>query len=407
MLKKIPSEQLQVGMHIHDLNCGWMEHGFFRSSFRVRRETEIEKILEAGILEVYIDTDKGADVREGSSRSEVRARLEARIVEQTTHPQSAPPVRVSQREEVQAAQRIQVEASTVIHGMLMDVRMGKTVNVERAEPLVERITDSIFRNPGALTSLCRIKARDSYTFQHSVSVCTLLVSFCRALDMDRDTTLQAGMGGLLHDIGKMAVPDEVLNKPGRLTEDEFEVMKTHVPRGAEILAQTPGVTPTALQIASEHHERFDGTGYHHGLPGQQISRLGRMTAIVDVYDAITSNRVYHKGMEPSEALKKVFEWSSHHFDEELVQQFIQSLGIYPVGSLVRLESQHLAVVVDQNASSLLRPVVRIVFDAIRRRPVPQRDLDLANAESSEEILGYEEPESWPIDVARILAPSER
>jgi len=221
------------------------------------------------------------------------------------------------------------------------------------------------------------------------------VTFCRYLDLDAEAIHQAGIGGMLHDLGKMRVPDHILNKPGKLTDGEFEIMKSHVLLGVDTLRQTPGISRTVMQIAGEHHERFDGTGYPERLGGEGISVLGRMAAIVDVYDALTSNRIYHKGMEPPAALRKLFEWSGQHLDEALVQHFIQAIGIYPVGSLVRLDSDRLAVVLEQSAGSLLSPKVRVVYDVARGRRINPQDLDLSLPESGgDAITSNEDPEAW-------------
>jgi putative nucleotidyltransferase with HDIG domain len=394
VIKKIHKSDLRLGMYIHDLNCGWINHGFWRQNFMLRREEDLAKILESPIGDVYIDTLKGLD-GEGPSQQEVEQALSERlVVALTSH---GAPQRRGHQEELSVARNVQREATQVVHSMLDDVRLGKQLQMDRLEPVVERITDSILRNQSTLLSLCRLKEADTYTFQHSVSVCTLLVSFCRHLGLDHQTIQLAGMGGMLHDVGKMRVPDHILNKPGKLTDREFEVMKSHVSLGMEILGRTPGISPIVLEIAGQHHERFSGTGYPDQLHGYEINRLGRMAAIVDVYDAITSNRVYHQGMEPAQALRKLFEWSEQHFDPELVQAFIHAVGIYPSGSLVRLESQRLAVILDQHPENLLHPVVRIVYDAKNRKPLKVHDLDLGDPAAEDRILGPEIPADWEIE----------
>jgi putative nucleotidyltransferase with HDIG domain len=218
------------------------------------------------------------------------------------------------------------------------------------------------------------------------------------MEMSPEIIHEAGIGGMLHDIGKMRVPDHILNKPGKLTDPEFEIMKSHVALGLETLRQTEGISRTVVQVAGEHHERFEGSGYPERIQGKEISELGRMAAIVDVYDALTSNRVYHKGMEPPAALTKLFEWSDHHFDPELVQHFIQAIGIYPVGSLVRLASNRLAVVMEQGAQGLLFPKVRVIYDIQRGRKLAPLDIDLSLPESAgDTIIKNEEPEDWAIN----------
>ena len=396
MIKLVRKEDLKVGMFIHDLNCGWMDHSFFRRRFPLRKEEDLKKIHESGVQEVYIDTEKGLDTL-ASTHEAFREVIGERIDDFGAQAHGEVP-QSSHGKELEVAKKIQGEATQVIASVLADVRLGKQIEVERLSPVVGQITESILRNQGTLVSLCRIKQRDTYTFQHSVSVCTLLVTFCRYLGMSRELIQEAGVGGMLHDIGKMRVPVHILNKPGKLTDPEFDIMKSHVTLGLELLKQTPGVSATVLQITGEHHERFEGSGYPNRKKAQEISQLGRMAAIVDVYDAITSNRVYHAGMEPSIALQKLFEWSNHHLDEELVQHFIQAIGIYPVGSLVRLESDRLAVVIEQGTAGLLYPVVRLVYDIKENCKLKPVDEDLSKAESGgDHILSAEVPETWRVN----------
>lgn len=400
VIKKVGVEDLRIGMYIHDLNAGWMDHSFFRSRFMLRKEDDLQKIQRSGIRELYIDTVKGMDLPEAPTQSEVEEHLLQGMLRGAARPTQG---QTTHREELAYAQAIRAEADQVIQGVLADARLGKQAQVERVEPVVAEITDSILRNPGTLVSLLRLREGDNYTFTHCVSVATLLVTFGRHLGMDRNQLMELGVGGMLHDLGKMRVPDHILNKPGKLTDEEFEVMKRHVDLGMELLRSTPGITPAMVQIAYEHHERFGGNGYPNSLSGQEISTTGRMAAIVDVYDAITSNRIYHRGMEPAVALQKIFEWSEHHFDPELAQQFIQAVGIYPVGSLVMLESRRLAVVVDQGEGGLLYPVVRVVFDAKRRQALTPKDLDLSKPEhDGDHIVGHEVPGDWNIDPFNFL-----
>lgn len=395
MIKKVGVQDLRIGMYIHDLNAGWMDHSFFRSRFMLRKEEDLLKIQRSGIRELYIDTVKGMDLPEAPTQAEVQEDVVQGMLRGAAKPARS---QTTHREELAYARAIRAEADQVIRGVLADARLGKQAQVERVEPVVAEITDSILRNPGTLVSLLRLREGDNYTFTHCVSVATLLVTFGRHLGMERNQLMELGVGGMLHDLGKMRVPDHILNKPGKLTDEEFNTMKRHVDLGMELLKSTPGITPAMAQIAGEHHERFGGAGYPNGLHGFQISATGRMAAIVDVYDAITSNRCYHRGMEPAVALQKIFEWSEHHFDPELAQQFIQAVGIYPVGSLVRLESQRLAVVVDQGEGGLLYPVVRVVYDAKRRQAITPKDLDLSRPEhGGDHIVGHEVPGDWNLD----------
>ncbi len=393
-IKRVRVDQLKPGMYIHDLNCGWLQHGFLRQQFLVNSAGQIDKMRHQGMHEVYIDTGKGADLPGAPTEAEVQEVLQVRLEASGAKGASLPIARVSQKEESGAARRILGEAQGVVKDMMHDVRLGRQVDPAKALVVVDDINASVLRNPGALLSLGRIKQADTYTFQHCVSVCALMVSFSHALGLDAAAVQEAGLGGLLHDMGKMKIPNEILNKPGRLTEEEFTIMKSHAALSRDLLKGTPGMSETVIRIAAEHHEKLGGCGYPLGISGDQISRPGRMAAIVDVYDALTSNRVYHKGMEPSEALKKLLEWSGDHLDGELVQFFIRALGIYPVGSLVRLSDDRLAVVVEQQ-EDLLRPVVRAIYDAARGYRLPPKDLNLSD--STFHIEGFEEPADWDLN----------
>jgi HD-GYP domain-containing protein (c-di-GMP phosphodiesterase class II) len=402
MIKRIHVSQLKPGMYIHDLNCDWMSHPFLRRHFRVESEADAARIADAGIHEVYIDTARGSDAPGAPSVEEVRRATEQEMLLAAT-PSPCPNVPLG--EEMDRARRLLREAGKIVRETMEDARLGNHVRLEKIEPAVERITESILRNGGALLSLARVKDKDDYTFVHSVSVCVLLVSFGRSVGVAGDDLKHLGIGGLLHDIGKTSIPDAILNKPGPLSEDEFRVMQSHAAESRRILAATPGISLAALQIAGEHHERFDGSGYPGGLKGDAISPLGQMAAICDVYDAITSDRVYHKGMAPAVALRKIFEWGKFHFNPDLVQAFLRTIGVYPVGSLVMLDSGRLAVVVEQHEGNLLNPTVRVVFHSQGNHYLIPEDIDLSRpfgSSGGDRIAGHESPRKWQIDPMRFL-----
>jgi HD-GYP domain-containing protein (c-di-GMP phosphodiesterase class II) len=286
-----------------------------------------------------------------------------------------------------------------------DARLGRAIELERVQPVVENITESILRNSGALIGLLRIKTKDDYTFLHSVSVCALLVAFCRSLGMDAETTRQAGLGGLLHDTGKALVPDAVLNKPGRLTDAEFDIIRRHPRDGYDILRRSPDIGPIPLDITLHHHERMDGTGYPDRQAGQGISKLAQMAAIVDVYDAITADRVYHKGMSAAEALRKIYEWSKFHFDPTLVHAFMRCVGIYPVGTLVLMESGRLGVVTEPHPTNLLAPKVNVFFSTKSNTYITPQQIDLSRPlgrGGADKIVSHESAAKWKIDPMKFM-----
>ena len=403
MLKKVDSTQLKVGMYIHDLSCDWMTHPFIRNRFLLTSDDEICKILHAGIHDVVIDSARGLDVEDAPTLADAEAATEREIVDIAA--KSPIVTRVSLGEEMRRAVQIRHQAATLVRSVMQDARLGKAIELDQVEPVVQSITESILRNPGALVGLLRIKTKDDYTFLHSVSVCTLLVAFCRSRELDAGVTHQAGLGGLLHDTGKALVPDAILNKPGPLTDEEFAVVKRHPQDGYDILRKTPELGPIPLDITLHHHERRDGSGYPAKQASEQISELAQMAAIVDVYDAITADRCYHKGMSAAAALRKIYEWSKFHFNPGLTQEFMRCVGIYPVGTMVLLESGRLGVVVEPHESNLLTPKVNVFFNTKSQMYIRPELLDLSRAlgfGGGDKIVRHESPDKWRVDPNKFL-----
>jgi putative nucleotidyltransferase with HDIG domain len=278
--------------------------------------------------------------------------------------------------------------------MFEEARMGNCVNVGGAKQLVDDINDSVTRNPGALISLARLKSVDDYTYMHSVAVCAMMVALARQLGMDAEQTRSAGLAGLLHDMGKVHVPLEILNKPGALTNAEFVRIQSHPADGLRMLLGGANMDPVALDVCLHHHERVDGSGYPDQLKGDDISVFAKMAAVCDVYDAITSNRPYKHGWDPAESLRKMAEWATAHFDRDVFQAFVKSLGIYPVGSLVRLTSGRIGVVVEQREKSLTKPVVKVFFSTKSNIRIPPETVDLSSIDTTEKIAAREDPAKW-------------
>jgi putative nucleotidyltransferase with HDIG domain len=245
-----------------------------------------------------------------------------------------------------------------------------------------------------LIGLARLKTKDDYTYMHSVAVCALMIALARQLKLSEGDVKEAGMAGLLHDIGKMMIPAEVLNKPGKLTDAEFDLVKKHPVEGYDMLVKTATMSPVVLDVCLHHHEKMDGTGYPHRYSGDKISLMAKMGAVCDVYDAITSNRPYKHGWCPAEAIKKMAEWSKKHFDDKVFQAFVRSIGIYPAGALVMLESGRLGVVVEQNETSLLMPMVRVFFSSKSMSPIPPVLLDLSKDGVQDKIISREMASKW-------------
>lgn len=392
MRKKIKAADLRLGMHLDELCGSWMDHPFWRSKFTLTEAGDIRRILDSGITEVWIDIAKGADVAIATVKEVVTPVAPAPVVDS---PEEKPKP-VSRMEELKRAAMICKQAKQAVVSMFREVRMGNAINAEAAGELVDEISSSVVRNPGALISLARLKTADDYTYMHSVAVCALMVALARQLGLNEREVKDAGMAGLLHDLGKAMMPVKVLNKPGKLTDDEFRVIKSHPVEGHRLLVEGKSVSDMVLDVCLHHHEKIDGSGYPDRLAGDQISVFAKMGAVCDVYDAITSNRPYKAGWDPAESIRKMTEWSKGHFDEKVFQAFIKSIGIYPVGSLVKLSSGRLAVVVEQSEKSLLAPHVKVFFSTKSQTRVVPELIDLSHPATIEKIVGREDAAKWGI-----------
>ena len=407
MLKKIPIDQLRVGMHLHELCGAWLDHPFWKTKFVIRELRDLEKLRASGVAECWIDAAKGLDVL--TVVPELMAPVTAALPA-TQAPPKAPeaPVRLSIDEEALRAAALCRRSRQAVQGLFDDARFGRAIDAEKCQPLVDDIAASVWRNPGALISLARLKSHDDYSFMHSVAVCALMVALARQLGQDEAQTREAGLAGLLHDLGKAVMPSEVLNKPGRLTDAEYALIKTHPLRGHELLLDGRAVGALPLDVCRHHHERPDGRGYPDALAGDALTLHARMGAVCDVYDAITSNRPYKDGWDPAESIARMAEWSQHgQFDPEVFQAFVRCIGIYPIGSLVRLRSGRLAVVIEQNTASLVAPRVRVFFSTKSRMPVPLEILDLGRPGCTDHIVARESNEQWAFPhLATLVSGSE-
>ncbi|WP_374683027.1 HD-GYP domain-containing protein [Accumulibacter sp.] len=412
MLKRIGVQQLIVGMYLKEFCGSWLEHPFWRSSFVITDAKDIDTIRASSVREVWIDCAKGLDLPPGEAGVAL-AEAEACVeVEQVATARAVrDTARVASAAEFARAARIVAKSRQAVTSMFEEARMGKAVNTGGAQRLVEEISDSVSRSAGALISLARLKTADDYTYMHSVAVCALMVALGRQLGLGDDEVRSAGIAGLLHDLGKAAIPIEILNKPGRLTDAEFAIVKEHPEKGHAMLLPSSDVDPVALDVVLHHHEKDDGSGYPRRLAGAAISIFAKMAAVCDVYDAITSNRPYKAGWDPAESLRKMAEWSKGHFDPAVFQAFVKSIGIYPIGSLVLLNCGRLGVVIEQNTKSLLSPQVKVFFSTGSKARILPEVLDLARPGCRLKIISREDPAKWNFpDLNEIwsgLAPATR
>ena len=401
MIKRVPISALRVGMYINDLNNDWIPHNSQRKRGVIKKEETIEKIRRMGVQFVYIDASRGLDTQDAETAAEVDRRNESAL-QRAGEQSPGPGARVPLDEELVIAQRIHSQAQGLVGNFMNNVKIGAAIDIAPIHQLADELQNSVLRNANALSCLGRIREKDNYLLEHSVNLSVLMSLFGNYRGLSADVLHQTVVGALLHDLGKILTPDDILHKPGRLSPEEFEVMKLHARHSRDILAGTEGIGELTAITAAQHHERLDGSGYPEGLKGDEISVYGRMVAITDVYDAITADRVYHKGMTPTQGLKKLLEWSGDHLDPVLVRQFIRCVGLYPVGSLVLLESGRLGVVVETNDADQRLPVVRVMYHTRFRMPITVETIDLAKPGNQDRILKAVEPEEYRIDVRKFF-----
>jgi putative nucleotidyltransferase with HDIG domain len=400
MLKKIRVSDLRAGMFVHEICGSWMDHPFWKKAFLLEENEDLKTLKTCGVQEVWIDTDKGLDIGAEavlSTPAESTKKVEDELKAIAKDPLREP--RIPIHEELERARKLQAKSKAAVTSMFLEVRMGNAIKISDAAPLVEEISESITRNPEAFLNLARLKTKDDYTYMHSVAVCALMIALGKQLGLSGDDLKEVGLAGLLHDVGKMMIDDEVLNKPGKLTDEEFNLIKEHPRKGWELLKDSAEITSTALDVCLHHHERVDGTGYPERISGDTLTLFSRMGAVCDVYDALTSNRCYKNGWEPAETIRKMAEWRNGHFDERVFQAFVKTIGIYPSGTLVRLKSGRLAIVIEQTEKSLLTPVVKAFFSTKSNEPFMPELINLSK--SQESIVGAEDPVKWGFDLKQI------
>ena len=401
MIKRIPISALKVGMYITDLNNDWIPHNTQRKKGVIKREETIEKIRRMGVQYVYIDVSRGADCQDSEPAAHVDQRNETALQNAgALKPGYTPKAPLA--EEIVIAQQVHSQAQSLVGSFMTNVKIGGAIDVAPIHQLADELQNSVLRNANALSCLGRIREKDNYLLEHSVNLSVLMSLFGHYRNLSQDVLHQTIVGALLHDIGKILTPDEVLHKPGRLTAEEFEVMKLHARHSRDILASTEGIGEITVITAAQHHEKLDGSGYPEGLKGDEITEYGRMVAITDVYDAITADRVYHKGLTPTQGLKKLLEWSGDHLDPTLVKQFIRCVGLYPIGSLVLLESGKLGVVIETNESDQRLPVVRVMYNTKFRMPVTVHTIDLSRPGNQDRIVRAVDPDDYKLDIRKFL-----
>lgn len=398
MKKQIDIVQLKQGMYVADLDRPWLESPFLFQGFIVDSDEDLQT-LKSLCKYVFIDPEKGDDANTSLehisiSKIDLNDRKRADVV-------------VSFEEEIGKARKVHHRTRSQLDNMFNDARMGRSIDVTGAREVVSDMVDSIVRNPDAMQWLTNLRKRDEYTAIHSLNVCIFALTFGRYLGLDDTELNELGIGALLHDIGKMRMPLEILNKEDKLSDEEYDIIRQHARHGYDILQQTPGLPASTLDIAYCHHERKEGNGYPRGLINDEIPLFAKMVSIVDVYDAITSDRVYHHGMNTLDALKNMFEWRKHELDSDLVERFIRCLGIYPIGSLVELNTDEVGIVISVVQGRRLTPMVMLVRTAEKKVMLPPKIIDLSQftgeeSKQSIEVKKVLDPNAYDIDISEYI-----
>lgn len=387
-------------MFIHGFEGSWLSHPFWRRRFLLDDPSDLTALLDSEVIGVVIDTEKGLDLHVPAANAAPPRTPEYRPPSRPAprrHAPAAAPLHVDDIATAEARRSVN-HCKTVIRGVLDSARLGKAVETETVIAVVDDVSAAIEKNRRAFLKVLRLKGKDEYTYLHSVAVCALMVALSRQIGLDDATTAEMGTAGLLHDIGKMAVPLDVLNKPAKLTDEEFALMQTHPEKGFRLLEQTPELPPLALDVCRHHHEKMDGTGYPHRLKGTEISLAARMGAICDVFDALTSNRSYKAAWSPAESVTRMRDWEGQ-FDPELLFAFMKSVGIFAIGMVVTLRTNRLGLVIDPGRSS--RAKVVAFYSTSEHELIEPVTVTIGEDLSHDTVLAETDPAEWGVDPALI------
>ncbi|MDP5277677.1 HD-GYP domain-containing protein [Sphingomonas sp. DG1-23] len=390
MLRRIPPSQVKMGMYIHGFEGSWFSHPFWRTRFLLERPEDLAAVLASEVQAVVIDIERGL-APAGSAPAPHAA------IPRSASVSAIVPVtpRDTAKTDRELAKKTIARSKRAVKGVFDDARLGKTIDADAVAPVVADISDAVDRNPAMFIDMTRLKSKDEYTYLHSVSVCALMVNLARQLGLAEPIVRSMGLAGLLHDVGKMTVPDAILNKPGRLDDAEFALIRAHPEQGHAMLEKGEGVTQEVLDVSLLHHEKIDGSGYPFGLKGEAISLAARMGAICDVYDALTSDRAYKESWTPLKAATEMYGWEGH-FDRDLLFKFFRSIGVVPPGLLVRMRSNRLGIVLPDGTKET-RSKVRIFHCALERAPLTLEDVFLSSSGGGDHIVSAEDPVRWGFD----------
>lgn len=409
--KTIPTTELRLGMFVHDSGRSWLQHPWLKRRKIITSRGEIGELLAYGINEVVIDLSKGVTPvasQPGEEKPELHRPERLEEIEKRKGIREEPDVNpISQEAEYPAARRVYTHALAGVRSVLATSQAFDTVDIEMVCRMVDEIINSVNRNGDAFVSLLKLKQFDHYDFVHPLNASVVALSFGKHLGFNREQLKKLGLGVLLQDIGKTQIPRDILYKPGRLDADEFEVVKKHALHGAHFLQKLHGLPQTVPALALYHHERSDGSGYPKQLKGRNINPYYIIGALADVFDAVSGDRVYKKAVRPFQAILEIFKMRDVQFPATWVDRFIQYLGIYPTGTVVKLNTGEVGVVVGVNHAQLLKPRIKLVTDAQGRPLARVRAINLnTNTYLDRKVVSVLDPAEMGIIPAKYVDPNE-
>ena len=407
---EVPAHDLQIGMYVGGLDRPWLETPYHLQGFPIRSGKDIQQ-LQSLCRYVYVDKTKSnpgviaryqakanpspvtTEVHEKRSRFKQTFASITKVFSSKRHREAARKVERS----LTVSEHVFDETRTLARRIINDVRVGNSIDTKQAKDVITDCVDHILKNPDALLMFSSIKHKDAYTSEHSVNVAILSIMLGRRMRLPRRQLEEVGLAGLLHDVGKVLTPDEILNKPTRLTDDEFLIMKLHPSQGRDMLDEMEGLSQGVLSVAHAHHERLNGSGYPRGIADKDLSLYSRIVGITDTYDAITSDRVYGKGRSNLEAYQILRAASGSHYDEKMVSHFLDAIGNYPPGTAVQLKNGYFGIVVRGNVANKMHPLVLVMKNA-RQRPIQPRYVDTAESKRGFHIARVVLASEYDIDV---------
>ncbi|MBQ4800230.1 HD-GYP domain-containing protein [Pseudoalteromonas sp. MMG006] len=398
MLITLPITELTPGMYVDSVTK--QHEGInsikIKTSGLVRNKSIIQRLVSEGVLELLIDFTKGD--------AAIPAKYKPQNKSKTFNSQQKAdktPTAITLEQEFAKASVNYDQQGRKLQSLYGDLTSGLSLNVKVLDEIASEIVSSVFRNANAMSILTRIKDKHSYNWRHMINCAIFTAVFAKYLGYEEPLVQELAMGALLHDLGQAKLPQGIFSKPSKVTNNELIAIKKHVAQGLGLVKGEKGITPLMLDMIVNHHERLDGSGYPRAIQGDKISRPARIMAIVDVYDAMTADRPHQDGDEPINALRYLLA-NKHMFDAELVQHFIKCLGVHPVGTIVKLTNDRLALVLEGNKLNPIKPKVKLFYNAKHSHHITPKNIDLSDHTHDIKILASVKPLDYQINLSRLL-----